>query len=88
MASFAANLLDEKDKGILIAIHEDLFYFLKMATGFALVPEPLVRTAPIMHFPGLQRFFKGQLVHIGKHENVFGLKILRDCRDETFFIKS
>ena len=54
----------------------------KVAACFALGPQTLLRAAEKGHFARFHRSAVSILVHETKHQHIFGVGILYDCRDK------
>ena len=72
-------LVDLQDDRVAIAIDSDLLDFLMVSGFFTLAPELLSRTTPVAGASGAEGLFPAVFVHVGKHQNIAALGVLRDC---------
>ncbi len=79
-----ASLLHLKYQGVVVAIDEGLFNLLKMAGFLPFKPKFAARAAVVVGLTGPSCFVPGLLVHIGQHEDIPGLIVLDDHRDQAF----
>ena len=77
--------LDEQ--GVPVAVGSYRNNLLGVARGFALAPKALTGTAVEAGFALLDCDIKAFFVHVGKHENLFAVIILHNCRDKSVRIK-
>ena len=83
MAGRTANLFDLQDHGIRVAVEPDGLDLLHHAGAFALMPEVLAATAPVMGLTRGEGGLPGIFVHPGEHEHFAGGRILRHSGDKA-----
>ncbi len=84
MASSSSKLLDLKKDGIVVTVDESVFDLLKVAGFLPLKPKPSSGAAVVVGLSGPSRLVPGLLVHVGQHEDISGLIVLDDHRDQAF----
>ena len=80
-----ANWVANIKQGVGVAVGHHLLHVEKMAAGLPLVPQLLTAPAPEPGGVGLQGLLIGFLVGVAQHQDVLGLPILDDDRDQVGF---
>jgi hypothetical protein len=78
-----AGLLDENQNGIGIAVDPYIDQLLSMTALLTLPPQLVSRTAVVCHPTCLDGFQVRFSVHPGEHEDLEGLRVLSDDRQES-----
>ena len=73
---------------ILIAVCPYFGDLLDLASRRTLVPQFIAAAAPVPRLTGFDRVPQRDSVHPGKHQNVAGLAVLGDRRDQTVRIET
>ena len=87
MAATGALLANLQDESVLIAVGQDFLHDLGVAGRGALVPDLLAAAGKVDRFPDFESFGERFLVHVGDHEDLVAIGILRDRHDETVIVK-
>lgn len=87
MAASRAVLADFEDERILVAVGQDLLDDLGVARGRALVPELPAAAGKIDRLTDFKGLAERFLVHVGDHEDLVRVRILRDRDDETILVE-
>lgn len=83
-----AGGLYAEPENVLIAVNPDLSDGLLVAAGFALLPELLPRSAPVMGNPRIQGLVESFPVHPGEHDDLMRADIGDDSGYQSVGIKT
>ena len=78
-----ADLVDEEEDGVGVAIVAQVDEALRLAGSFAFAPEAAARAAIVAGLAGGEGFGQGFGVHPGEHEDFAGIVLLGDGGDEA-----
>jgi len=80
-------LLDPNEQCVLVTVIRDLDHPLHVAGGAALFPKTVSRAAPEVGVSGIEGLVQGISVHVRKHQDFAGVRILHNRRDQAFVIE-
>lgn len=87
VAATATVLFDAEDKGVLVAIGQELDDLLEFPAGGTFVPELLAAAAPVDGLTFFDGLAQGFLVHVSQHQWRTGLCVQRHGGDEAVGIE-
>src|SRR5262249_15189838 len=79
----AARLLHLQEHRVGVAVDADLLDALHVPRGLSLHPERVPRRAPVGGLPGRERVLPRGAVHVGEHEHLARVNVLRDRWEKT-----
>lgn len=73
--------------GISVAVERKSHNLLNVSASFALEPAALSGARVVNHLSGFNRLGKAFAVGPSQHQNILGLRVLRDDRHKARFVK-